>query len=120
MIELGGQKPAGWIYIASHPRSEGFTKIGYSKWHPIEPCFKYPHGIKRIHRTEKHLVDIGFGPLKKWASKYHEEAEHLENRIHKQLKNRRRTDVGTSREIFDISPEDAQRIVESIFNDNAR
>ena len=112
MIMQGGTPPAGWIYVASHPLTAGYTKIGYSKWHPIEPCFQYPRGYKRLHHLEFSLRAFGFGELKKWASKYHEDADGLDKLIRRQLDKFRRRDVGTSREIFDMSHDEAIAFVE--------
>ena len=111
MITIGGQPPGGWVYVASHPLTSGFTKIGYSKWHPIEPCFQYQNGFKRLHHLEFSLRAFGFGPLEKWASDFHEDASGIEKIIRKRLALVRRTDVGTSREIFDISHDEAVDLV---------
>jgi hypothetical protein len=111
MIEIGGQEPGGWIYVAHHLARPGLTKVGYLTWHPNEPCWKYQHGIKRLHRIEKHLVDFGFGPLEKWASPYHPEAKQLEKIIHRSLTMSLQKDGGSGREIFNIDPEAAKKIV---------
>jgi hypothetical protein len=111
VITIGGERPAGWVYVAWHPQSPGFTKIGYSKWHPIEPCIGYPKGKKRLHHLEFGLRAFGFGELQKWASHYHDDAEAIEKVIRRELAHIRRKDVGSSREIFDITPEHAKAVV---------
>lgn len=93
--------------------AEGYTKVGYSKWHPIEPCFRYPDGIKRLHRLEFSIKAFGLGELKKWSSEFHSDAREVEREILRILNTRRRSDVGTSREVFDISHLEAVSIVRS-------
>jgi hypothetical protein len=115
MITIGGNRPAGWVYVASHPSTSGYTKIGYSKWHPFEPCIGYPKGFKRLHHLEFSLRAFGLGELRKWASPFHENAEGLEKQIRARLAKSRRTDVGTSREIFDLTHDEAVAIVEEYF-----
>ena len=111
MIEIGGDPPAGWVYVASHPLATNYTKIGFSKWHPIEPCVRYPDGYKRLHHLEFSLRAFGLGELRKWSSEYHLDARGVERRIRQRLKHLQRHDVGKSREIFDISHEEAIAIV---------
>ena len=111
VISLGGERPAGWVYVASHPLATGHTKVGYSKWHPTKPCFQYPRGFKRLHHLEFSLRAFGLGELKKWSSEYHPDAEGIEKNLRAELEPLRRKDVGTSREIFDISHRDAVALV---------
>jgi hypothetical protein len=105
--------PAGWVYVAWHERSPGFSKIGYSKWHPIEPDERY--SFKRIDQISRYLVSFGFGPLDRWASPFHPEARTIENAVHRELKAYRRRDVGPSTDIFAIDPREAISLIESKF-----
>lgn len=111
LIQIGGEPPAGWVYVASSPLAVGHTKIGYSKWHPILPCFQYPDGFKRLHHLEFSLRAFGLGELTKWSSEYHPDARGIETRLRAQLRARQRRDVGTSREIFDIPHSEAVALV---------
>lgn len=114
LIDVGGEPPAGWVYVASHPLAgANYTKIGYSKWHPIKPCFKYPSGFKRLHHLEFSLRAFGLGGLTKWSSEYHLDARVIEGRLRKALQSCQRKDVGTSREIFDIPHAEAVSLVRS-------
>ena len=112
LIELGGEPPAGCVYVASHPLAKGsYTKIGYSKWHPTKPCFQYPGGFKRLHHLEFSLRAFGLGELKKWSSEYHLDARAVERQLRRDLQSCRRRDVGTSREIFDLPHAEAVDLV---------
>ena len=111
MIAIGGRRPAGWIYVASHPDSVGFTKVGYSKWHPRLPCIGYPKGFKRLHQIERYIVAFGLKPLNDWVSDYHERAERVEQAVHRELKVKRRLGVGPATDIFDIEHDAAVEIV---------
>lgn len=114
LIRLGGEPPAGWVYVASHPLATGYTKIGYSKWHPTKPCFRYPSGFKRLHHLEFSLRAFGLGGLKKWSSEYHVDARSIESHLRKCLRAHQRHDVGTSREIFAISHSQAVAVVRTL------
>lgn len=112
LISVGGEPPAGWVYVASHPLApDGYTKIGYSKWHPTQACFRYPRGFKRLHHLEFSIRAFGLGELKKWASEHHLDARDIEKQIRRHLRDRRRVDVGTSREIFRITHSEAVALV---------
>jgi hypothetical protein len=102
-MEGWGKEPAGWIYVAWHPERSGYTKIGYTLWHPRDPCEKYRHGIKRLHRIENYLEAFGFGGLQDWCSDYHPQANRSVRRAVSDLQ---RFDVGRNREIYDIAPQD--------------
>jgi hypothetical protein len=114
LISLGGQPPAGWVYVASHSLATGYTKIGYSKWHPTKPCFRYPSGFKRLHHLEFSLRAFGLGELKKWSSEYHVDARSIECELRARLRAHQRRDVGTSREIFAISHSQAVACVRAL------
>ena len=107
------QPPAGWVYVAWHPKSARHTKIGYSKWHPTEADERYTY--KRVHQVGRHLVSFGFGPLESWSSPYHHNAKSIEKTVHTELRRHRRSGVGPSTDIFDIDPENAIEIVKRHF-----
>jgi hypothetical protein len=108
------QPPAGWVYVAWHPKSPGFTKVGRSKAHPTDPDDRY--AFKRVHQVGRHLVSFGFGPLECWSSPFHETAKSIETSVQRELRAQKRRDVGPSTDIFDIAPEAAIAIVEKYLN----
>ena len=117
MITEGGNPPAGWIYVTWHPSKTDHTKIGYSKWHPYLPCVGYPNGYKRLHHLEFSLRAFGLGELEKWSSSFHANAKNIERQIRAELDHIRRRDVGKSREVFRIHPEDAKAVVRKYIPD---
>jgi hypothetical protein len=105
--------PAGWVYVAWHPKSPGFTKIGYSKAHPTDPDERY--SFKRVHQVGRHLVSFGFGPLECWSSEFHPSAKSIESAVQKRLKPHQRSDVGPSTDMFDVTPDVAISLVKAHF-----
>ena len=100
--------------MAWHPKSEGHTKVGYSKWHPLEADERY--SFKRVHQIGRYLVSFGFGPLEAWASDHLNNAKEIERLVHRALATHRRNDVGPSTDIFNISPSDAIELVKEHIN----
>ncbi len=106
MMDGWGKAPAGFLYVAWHPRSPGYTKLGWTLWHPTEPCERYPNGKKRLHDVEHYLQAFGFGGLRVEVFPFHSRAKEVESRIKRELADLRRNHVGRNTEIFDIEPED--------------
>ncbi|WP_162888068.1 GIY-YIG nuclease family protein [Sphingomonas mesophila] len=113
MMEGLGKSPAGFLYVAWHPKSPGYTKIGWSLWDPVNPCEKYPGGKKRIHDVQKYLEAFGFGPLQVRGFPFHRHARLIEGKIKKKLVDQRRGSVGRNREIFDIDPQNLISLIET-------
>ena len=116
MVDGTGKKPAGFVYVAWHPERPGYTKIGYTLWHPREACSKYPNGIKRLHRIENYLQAFGFGQLRDWCSSFHPHAEIFEQQVRYELRHLKRRDVGRNHEIYEITPAEMIERVEAKFN----
>jgi hypothetical protein len=105
--------PAGWVYVAWHPKSPGFTKIGYSKSHPTDSDENYT--FKRVHQISRYLVSFGFGSLETWVSEFHPSARILEAAAQRELIAARRPDVLPSTDIFDVDPAQAIEVVSRLF-----
>ena len=105
-MEGWGTSPAGFLYVAWHPRSPGYTKLGWTLWHPRNPCEKYPRSKKRLHDIENYLQAFGFGGLEVECFDFHPKARVVEQLLKKELAPLRRGDVGRNTEIFDIDPSD--------------
>jgi len=115
-MEGWGKSPAGFLYVAWHPRSPGYTKLGWTLWHPTEACEKYPHGKKRLHDIEHYLQAFGFGGLKVESFEFHPKAKLIESKLKRELSELRRRDVGRNSEIFNIDPEVLVRRVRDALN----
>jgi hypothetical protein len=102
-------RPAGWVYVAWHPKSPGYTKIGYSKAHPELPDERYT--FKRVHQVGRHLVSFGFGPLECWSSAFHPTAERIEKLVQRELAKYKHLDVGPSTDMFAVDPQTAIELV---------
>ena len=100
-----GTAPAGFLYVAWHPKSPGYTKLGWTLWHPTQPCEKYPNGKKRLHDVENYLQAFGFGGLKVETFAFHPKAKLIESKLKREFADLRRRDVGRNREIFDVDPD---------------
>ena len=100
-----GKEPAGFLSVAWHPRSPGYTKLGFTLWHPTEPCEKYPRGKKRLHDIDHYLEAFGFAGLQVEAFDFHPRAKIIEWDLKRELAPLKRADVGRNTEVFDIAPE---------------
>jgi hypothetical protein len=117
MIQEGtGVAPAGFLYVAWHPERPGFTKIGYTYWHPREPCWKYPRPKKRLHDIENYLEAFGFGRLRDWCSDFHPQAKGIEQRVRARLRHVQRADVGRNDEIYDVDPQELIDLIRAEMN----
>ena len=116
MVDGTGIRPAGFVYVASHPERPGFTKIGYTLWHPRVACTKYPKGIKRLHRIENYLEAFGFGRLRDWSSDFHPRAQTIEQAVRAKIKHLKRNDVGRNKEVYNISHDEMVALVEEELN----
>ena len=98
---------AGWVYILYHP-SEGregrYTKIGFSTYHPEIPT------VGRSKPRKAHLDFIlnafGLGATIMPLCEEHSRAREIEKRLHKHFAAKKRSQVGSAREIFDVCPEE--------------
>ena len=105
-MEGWGTAPAGFLYVAWHPKSPGYTKLGWTLWHPTDPCPRYPKPKKRLHDVENYLQAFGFGGLRVECFDFHPKAKLVETRLKRELASLRRRDVGRNTEIFEIAPEE--------------
>jgi hypothetical protein len=97
-----GKLPAGYLYVAWHPKSPGYTKLGFTLWHPVDPCEKYPRGKKRLHDIDNYLEAFGFPGLEVQPFDFHPRAKLVESNLKRELAEFRRIDVGRNTEIFNI------------------
>lgn len=97
----------GYVYILVHPdeRREGhYTKIGYSRLHPE----KESNGSSKPRKAhlEFTLEAFGLGKLDMPLCEPHSAAKFIERRLHKHFSERRRANTGSSKEVFDVAPEE--------------
>ncbi len=96
----------GYVYVLVHPderRKGHYTKIGYSRLHP-EKGGSGNNKPRKVH-LDFILEAFGLGKLDMPLCEQHRAAKTIEKRLHKYFSGCRRTNVGASKEIFDVDPQ---------------
>jgi len=102
----------GFVYVLVHPLSElknngYYTKIGFSKLHP-DTGYSLAKSKPRKKYLDFILVAFGLGELDMPFCWPRDDANVIEKALQRHFSNRRRDEVGSSREIFNVSPEEVE------------